>query len=189
MATIREALRYASEQVHDSDLPIFESFETLDRATGKVTFDQGLYETNEAKAKLASELADTLDLIEADSCDWEVLNGESGGHLKEHLSVWCRHHVPVESGTLLVKEFVWSYAPKQSALPTTVFTSVLEDCVMPLNTQIAVHYVPYVELTDKNVVHYYTLDDLQSKIPNITGDDDLDKTIAEALRNFIIYRK
>lgn len=189
MATIREALRYAANQVNDSNIPVFESFESLDKNTGEVVFDETMYNANQDKADLALELADTLDLIEADSCDWEALNSESGGHVKDSLSVWCRHHRTGDFGTPLIREFVWSYVPKQSALPTTVFTSVLEDCVMPLNTQIAVHWVPYTELTDKNVVHYYDLDDLRNRTPIITGDEDIDNSIMEALRNFVIYRK
>lgn len=187
MATIREALRYAANQVHDSDIPVFESFESLDRNTGEVTFNEDMHATNQAKADLAFELADTLDLIEADGCDWEVLNDVSGGHVQGSVSVWCRHHKTGDFGTPLVREFVWSYLPKQSALPSTVFTSVLEDCVMPLNTQIAVHWVPYAELDDKNVVHYYDLDDLRNRTPIITGDEDIDNVILEALRNFVSY--
>lgn len=187
MATIREALRYAAEQVHDSDIPVFESFESLDRNTGKYVFDEDMHETNQAKADLAFELADTLDLIEADSCDWEVLNSPSGGHLEDSISVWCRHYKTGDFGTPLVREFLWSYMPKQSDVPSVVYTSVLEDCVMSINTQIAVHFVPYDKLDDKNVVKYYDLDDLHNRTPIITGDEDIDTAIVEALRNFVSY--
>lgn len=183
MATIREALRYAAEQVHDSDIPVFESFESLDKNTGKYIFDEGMHEANQAKADLAFELADTLDLIEADGTDWEVTNSDAKGPAKESLSVWCRHHSTADFGTPLVREFIWNYTPKQRA----VYISVLEDCVMPLNTQIAVHWVPYDELDDKNVVKYYDLDDLRNRTPIITGDEDIDTAIVEALRNFISY--
>lgn len=187
MATIREALRYAAEQVHDSDIPVFESFESLDRSTGKYIFDEYMHETNLAKADLAFELADTLDLIEADGCDWKVLNDASDGHMRDLLSVWCRHHKTDDFGTPLVREFLWNYIPKQSGMSRTVYTSVLEDCVMPLNTQIAVHWVPYDKLDDKNVVKYYDLDDLQNRTPIITGDEDIDAAIVEALLSFINY--
>lgn len=187
MATIREALRYAAEQVHDSDIPVFERFESLDRSTGEIVFDEAMHETNQAKADLAFELADTLDLIEADSIDWDVLNCQSGGRVKDSLSVWCRHHNTGDFGTPLIREFIWKFTPKQSGMPSTVFTSVLEDCVMPLNTQVAIHSVPYAELSDKNVIKYYDLDDLRNRTPIITGDEDIDTAIVEALRNFVSY--
>lgn len=187
MATIASALRYAANQVHDSDIPVFESYEHTGENTGVIFCDEDLYGANQAKAGLALELADTLDLIEADSVDWEVLNSVSGGHVTDSISVWCRHHKTDDFGTPLVREFVWSYTPKQSSLPSTVYTSVLEDCVMPLNTQIAVHKVPYNELDDKNVANYFDLDDLLNKTPIITGDEDIDAVILEALRNFVKY--
>ena len=182
MATIREALRYAANQVHDSDIPVFETFESLDRHTGELIFDEGMHQCNQAKADLAFELADTLDLIEADSLDWEVLASTSGGHA--HISVWCRHH---KSSAPMIRKFIWSYVPKHSSLPSTIFTTVLEDCVEPLNTQIAVHYVPYADLTDKSIVKYYKLDDLRNRTPIMTGDEAVDETILEALRNFVSY--
>lgn len=187
MATIREALRYAAEQVHDSDIPVFESFEPRDMNTGELVFDEALYRANQAKADLAFELADTLDLIEADGCDWTCLNNECGGHISNGIEVWCHHYKTGDFGTPLVREFIWSYMPKQSSIPSTIYTSVLEDCVMPLNTQIAVHWVPYDKLDDKNVVKYYDLDDLRNRTPIITGDEDIDNAIVEALRNFIRY--
>jgi len=182
MATIREALRYAAEQVHDSDIPVFECFESLDKSTGEIVFDEAMHETNQAKADLAFELADTLDLIEADSCDWTCLNNECGGHFNNGIEVWCRHHKMEDFGTPLVREFIWR-TPHNG----TIYTSVLEDCVMPLNTTVAVHYVPYKELTDKNVVHYYTLDDLRNRVPKITEDEELDSCIIKALRTFVSY--
>ena len=185
MATIASALRYAANQVHDSDIPVFESFESLDKNTSEITFDEDMHSANQDKADLALELADTLDLIEASYCDWEVLNGESGGHVKDPVSVWCRHYKTGDFGTPLVREFVWSYTPKQSALPDVVFTSVLEDCVVPANTQIAVHNVPYDKLNGESLVRYYSLDDLLNRIPIITGDDDTDSVILEALRIFV----
>lgn len=187
MATIREALRYAANQVHDSDIPVFENYETIDRSTGEVIFDEDMHSANQDKAELALELADTLDLIEADGIDWEVLNCTSGGHVKDPISVWCRHYKPCDFGTPLVREFIWSYTPKQSALPDVVFTSVLEDRAVPANTQVAVHYVPYDKLNGESLVRYYSLDDLLNKIPIITGDEDVDDTVLEALRIFINY--
>lgn len=187
MATIREALRYSANQVRNSDIPVFESFEHMDENTGELIFDEDMCLTNQAKADLAFELADTLDLIEADSIDWEVLNCQSGGRVKDSLSVWCRHHYTGDFGTPLIREFIWTFTPKQSGVSGTVYTSVLEDCVMPLNTQVAVHSVPYTELSDKNVVKYYTIDDLRNRTPIITGDEDIDMAIMEALRNFVSY--
>ena len=183
MATIREALRYAAEQVHDSDIPVFESFESLDKNTGKYVFDEAMHDANQAKADLAFELADTLDLIEADSTDWKVTNSDAKCPAKESLSVWCRHNNTGDFGTPLVREFIWNYTPKQH----TVYVSVLEDCVMPLNTQIAIHWVPYDKLDDKSVVTYYDLDDLRNRTPIITGDADTDNAIVEAIRNFVSY--
>ena len=187
MAAIRAALRYGAEQVHSSDIPVFESYESRDKDTGIVITDEYLYNANKADADLALELADTLDLIEAGCTDWELLNGQTSGHVKDNISVWCRHHKTGDFGTPLVREFIWSYMPKHGCLHHTIFTSILEDCVMPCNTQIAVHSVPYYELTDKSTVTYFTLDDLQNKIPIITGDDDIDEVILSALRTFISY--
>lgn len=72
MATIREALRYAAMQVHASDIPVFENYEPMN-AAGVQVFYEDLHTDNQAKADLALELADTLDLIEASSYDWKVL--------------------------------------------------------------------------------------------------------------------
>ena len=152
-----------------------------------IVTDEYLYNANKADADLALELADTLGLIEADCTDWEVLNSESGGHTKDSVSVWSRHHKTDDFGTPLVREFIWSYTPKVDWVKATIRTSILEDCVMPCNTQIAVHREPYEELTDKSVVAYFTLDDLQNKILVFTGTDDIDAAIQEALRNFIKY--
>lgn len=189
MATIREALRYAANQVHDSDIPVFENYETVDTNTGEVLFDESMHNTNQAKADLALELADTLDLIEADGIDWEVLNCQSGGHVKDSLSVWCRHYKTEDFGTPLIRSFIWSYTPKQSGMPSSVATTLLEDCVMPLNTQIAVHCAPYKELDGKGVVKYYDLDALQNRTMIITGDEDIDNDIMTALWNFINYHE
>lgn len=193
MATIREALRYGARQVHASDIPVFKSFETLDENTGEVIFDEDMHHNNQAKADLALELADTLDLIEADGTDWEVLNSPSGGQVKAYISVWCRHHKTDDFGTPLVREFIWGYTPKQTFMPNTVFTSIFEDCVMPLNTQIAVHWVPFHhiphnKLHDKDEVTYYDLDALQNRTMIITGDEAIDNDIMDALWTFINYR-
>lgn len=187
MATIREALRYAAEQVHDSDIPVFESFEPRDMNTGELVFDEALYRANQAKADLAFTLADTLDLIEADGTDWMVFNHTADGNTKDSLSVQCYHYTTEDFGTPLIRSFVWSYVPKQGAMSLDVATTVLEDRVMPLNTQIMVHWTPYEELDDKDVVMCYDLDDLQNGTMVITGDKDIDKDIMTALRNFIRY--
>jgi len=178
MAAIREALRYAAEQVYTSDIPVFESFESPDKDTGELIFDETLYQANQDKAGLALELADTLDLIEAASCDWTCLNSECGGHFSNGIEVWCRHHKTEDLSTPLVREFVWSYVPKHSALPSTVFTTVFTDHILA-------HFVPYSELDGKDVVKYYTFDELMMKTPIITGDEDTDTVIVEALRNFV----
>lgn len=187
MSAIRAALRYGAEQVQSSDIPVFESYESRDKDTGMITTDEYLYDANKADADLALELADTLGLIEAECTDWKVLNCESDGFTKDSVSVWSRHHKTDDFGTPLVREFIWSYTPKVDCVKATIRTSILEDCVMPCNTQIAVHREPYEELTDKSVVVYFTLDDLQNKIPIITGDDDIDEVILGALENFIKY--
>lgn len=187
MATIREALRYAAEQVHDSDIPVFESFEPKDMSTGERVFDEALYRANQAKADLAFELADTLDLIEADGWDWTVVNSNASLRTPSFIEVCCHRHKTNDFGMPLVREFIWRYTPKVNWLKPTIRTSILEDCVMPCNTQIAVHREPYDKLTDKSEVAYFTLDDLQNKIPIITGDDDIDEVILGTLRNFFSY--
>ncbi len=179
MATIREALRYAAGQVHDSDIPVFENYETRD-ATGKYMFDEDLHVDNQAKADLALELADTLDLIEADGYDWKVFR-EDYRIGERSMDVWCRHWKTGDFGTPLITEFAWRTPAG------TIYTSIHKDCVMPLNTTVAVHYVPYDELTDKNVVHYYNLDDIKNKVSNISEDCEVNATILEALRTWLNY--
>lgn len=179
MATIREALRYAAEQVHDSDIPVFENYETMNSA-GKYVFDEDIHTDNQAKADLALELADTLDLIEADGYDWKVFR-EDYCIGERFMDVWCRHWKTEDFATPLITEFVWR-------TPTgTIYTSIHKDYVMPLNTTVAVHYVPYDKLTDKNVVHYYDLDDIKNKVPNISEDREVNDTILEALRTWLNY--
>lgn len=186
MATIREALRYAANQVNDSSIPVFENYAPMDKNTGEVTFNEEMYLTNQTKAELALALADTLDLIEADGYDWKVYHEDSS--IGEHsVDVWCRHNKTSDFGMPLVREFIWNYTSKQSGIPTTVYTSVLEDCVMPINTTVAVHYVPFTKLDDKNVVHYYSLDEIKNKVPNIAEDPDVNEVILNALRSFISY--
>lgn len=179
MATIREALRYAAEQVHASDIPVFENYVTTN-AAGTQVFDEYLHTDNQAKAALALELADTLDLIEADGYDWKVLRDDY--HIEERsMEVWCRHWKTGDFATPLITEFVWR-TPAGA-----IYTSIHEDCVMPLNTTVAVHYMPYDKLTDKNVVHYYSLDDVMNKVPNISEDHEVNDTILEALRTWLTY--
>ena len=179
MATIREALRYAAGQVHDSDIPVFESYETMNSA-GKYVFDEDLHTDNQAKADLALELADTLDLIEADGYDWKVFREDYciGEHF---MDVQCRHWKTGDFATPLITEFVWR-TPAGA-----IYTSIHKDYVMPLNTTVAVHCVPYDKLTDKNAVHYYNLDDIMNKVPNISEDREVNDTILEALRTWLNY--
>lgn len=179
MAAIREALRYAAEQVHDSDIPVFENYETMN-AAGKYVFDEDLHTYNQAKADLALELADTLDLIEADSYDWKVFR-EDYCIGERSMEVWCRHWKTGDFATPLVVEFLWK-TPVGG-----IYTSILKDYVMPVNTTVAVHSVPYSQLTDKNVVHYYTLDEIKNKVPNISEDREVNDTILSALRSFLSY--
>lgn len=179
MAAIREALRYAAEQVHDSDIPVFENYD-VKTAEGKYVFDESMHSANQDKADLALMLADTLDLIEADGCDWEVFCAE---HCisNQTMNVWCRHHKTEDFGTPLIVEFIWKTGN------STIYTSVLKDCVMPVNTTVAVHYVPYDKLTDKSTVHYCNLNDIENKVPSIAEDPEVNDSILEALRIWLKY--
>lgn len=67
MDIIKSALLYAAEQVHSSDIPVFETYEDRDCIAGKVSFSEERYAINEAKATLAEELVMKLDA----SHDWD----------------------------------------------------------------------------------------------------------------------
>lgn len=71
MSLIKAALLYAAEQVHCSDIPVFEPYEDMDCIAGKVMFNEDQHAANEADAEMAEELFKKLDRNNATGHNWD----------------------------------------------------------------------------------------------------------------------
>lgn len=74
ISVIRAALEYTAEQVHDSDIPAFENYETTVRDDKgqiiKNLVDEDLYQANQDKAELALRLAADIEKLDAEGYNW-----------------------------------------------------------------------------------------------------------------------